>query len=104
MSPPSHALTADAAGFDRIPHAADDDAPAERLLDHDYDGIREYDNPLPSWWSLVFAACVAFALLYFAYYDIAGWGKSPAGVRPMMLLLSNEKGGCAPRFGARSRK
>ena len=49
-----------------------------RLLDHSYDGIREYDNPLPSWWSITFGATVAFAFLYFAYYNIAGWGRSPA--------------------------
>ena len=55
--------------------AAPDDA---RLMSHAYDGIREYDNPLPSWWSIVFGACIAFAFLYFAYYNIAGWGRSPA--------------------------
>lgn len=55
-----------------------DDAPHDaRLMTHAYDGIREYDNPLPSWWSIVFAATVVFAFLYFAYYNIAGWGRSP---------------------------
>lgn len=49
-----------------------------RLMDHDYDGIREYDNPLPGWWSFIFAATFVFAFLYFAYYNIAGWGKTPA--------------------------
>ncbi|HKW82729.1 MAG TPA: cbb3-type cytochrome c oxidase N-terminal domain-containing protein, partial [Burkholderiaceae bacterium] len=57
---------------------AGDDADDGQLLDHSYDGIREYDNPLPSWWSIVFGATIAFAFLYFAYYDIAGWGRSPA--------------------------
>jgi cytochrome c oxidase cbb3-type subunit 3 len=72
------------------PEAADRSAPADRalrddedgdaghLLDHDYDGIREYDNPLPSWWSIVFGASIAFAFLYFCYYSVAGWGHSPA--------------------------
>jgi cytochrome c oxidase cbb3-type subunit 3 len=73
-------MTAVAIPDARIPDAGPaedsdlDDAP---ILDHSYDGIREYDNPLPSWWSLVFAATVAFAFLYFAYYNIAGWGRSP---------------------------
>lgn len=49
----------------------------ERLMEHDYDGIREYDNPLPSWWNLIFAATIVFAFLYFAYYNIARWGHSP---------------------------
>ena len=48
-----------------------------RLMDHEYDGIREYDNPLPGWWSAVFAATFVFAFLYFAYYDIAHWGRTP---------------------------
>jgi len=74
MNATAHALTGNAEALD----ATDDDAPAERLLDHDYDGIREYDNPLPSWWSIVFGASIAFAFLYLAYYDIAGWGKTPA--------------------------
>jgi cytochrome c oxidase cbb3-type subunit 3 len=55
-----------------------DDFEAGPLLDHAYDGIREYDNPLPSWWSIVFGATVAFAFLYFAYFNIAGWGRTPA--------------------------
>ena len=56
----------------------DSDADDARLLDHNYDGIREYDNPLPGWWSIAFGATIAFAFLYFAYYDIAGWGRTPA--------------------------
>jgi cytochrome c oxidase cbb3-type subunit III len=60
-------------------HAADDgDDDDARLMDHSYDGIREFDNPLPSWWSIVFGASIAFAFLYFAYFNIAGWGRSPA--------------------------
>lgn len=79
MTPSSHATTADALNLDRSPDDAPDAAPENaRLLDHAYDGIREYDNPLPGWWSLVFGACIAFAFLYLAYYDIAGWGRSPA--------------------------
>jgi cytochrome c oxidase cbb3-type subunit 3 len=65
---------------DRAADEADgtDDGEGGQLLDHSYDGIREYDNPLPSWWSIVFGATVAFAFLYFAYYNIAGWGHSPS--------------------------
>lgn len=79
MTPSSHATTADSLSLDRSSDDARDAAPENaRLLDHAYDGIREYDNPLPGWWSLVFGACIAFAFLYLAYYDIAGWGRSPA--------------------------
>jgi cytochrome c oxidase cbb3-type subunit 3 len=92
MSPPSHAATADsltlrappapppesAARPDASLDASDDDSDDARLMSHSYDGIREYDNPLPGWWSAVFAATVVFAFLYFAYYNIAHWGRSPA--------------------------
>jgi cytochrome c oxidase cbb3-type subunit III len=79
MMSSSHATTAASMDLDRSSDDARDAAPDNaRLLDHAYDGIREYDNPLPGWWSLVFGACIAFAVAYVACYDLAGWGRSPA--------------------------
>jgi cytochrome c oxidase cbb3-type subunit 3 len=53
-------------------------SPAEaRLIQHAYDGIREYDNPLPGWWSAIFWATIVFAAGYAGYYHVAGWGKTP---------------------------
>jgi len=31
---------------------------------HSYDGIEEYDNPMPGWWVWLFWICVAFAPVY----------------------------------------
>jgi cytochrome c oxidase cbb3-type subunit 3 len=42
----------------------------DRLLEHDYDGIKEYDNPLPSWWSWIFVVTIAFSVGYWLYYQI----------------------------------
>jgi cytochrome c oxidase cbb3-type subunit III len=36
------------------------------LLDHSYDGIQEYDNPLPGWWSAAFIVTIVFACAYVA--------------------------------------
>lgn len=40
----------------------------DELLDHEYDGIREYDNPLPGWWKGIFWASFWFALVYVGWY------------------------------------
>lgn len=36
----------------------------DELTDHNYDGIQEYDNPLPTWWSLSFYASIVWAGFY----------------------------------------
>ncbi|MBX9928628.1 MAG: c-type cytochrome [Gemmatimonadaceae bacterium] len=55
--------------------ATDDD----RLLDHEYDGIREYDNPLPTWWKLLFYATILLVPLY--YWDPFGIGVGPGSTK-----------------------
>ena len=32
---------------------------------HRYDGIKEYDNPMPGWWVWIFWVCVAYSAVYF---------------------------------------
>ena len=36
----------------------------DRLLEHNYDGIQEYDNPMPRWWVWIFWATIVFAIVY----------------------------------------
>ena len=40
---------------------------------HTYDGIEEYDNPLPAWWFNMFLATVVFTLVYLLLYP--GFGN-----------------------------
>lgn len=40
----------------------------DHLLEHAYDGIQEYDNPLPRWWVMIFWATIVFAPLYLVYF------------------------------------
>jgi len=34
---------------------------------HEWDGIRELDNPLPRWWLWIFYACVAWSVVYMIF-------------------------------------
>jgi cytochrome c oxidase cbb3-type subunit 3 len=41
-------------------------------LDHDFDGVQEYNNPLPAWWSWLFVAMLVFAVVYLIAYPGLG--------------------------------
>ncbi len=34
----------------------------DKLLDHEYDGIQEYDNPIPLWLTLILVASIIFSI------------------------------------------
>jgi len=55
-----------------------DAAPEEKLLDHEYDGIREFDNPPPRWWVWIWAGSFVFSIAYFFQYHLSGNGESVA--------------------------
>jgi len=47
----------------------------DHLLEHAYDGIQEYDNPLPTWWKLIFYATILVVPIYL--WDPLGIGVGP---------------------------
>lgn len=51
----------------------------ESLLDHEYDGIQEFDNPMPRWWVWSFWATLWFSLAYLFHYWV-GNGESVLAV------------------------
>lgn len=46
----------------------------EPVLDHEYDGIEELDNPLPGWWLATFYGAILFAAVYFTWQNIYAGG------------------------------
>lgn len=48
---------------------------SDPITGHEYDGIREYDNPTPGWWKGIFAATIVFSALYLVFFhgSIYGW-------------------------------
>ena len=63
---------------------SDDDDPENRTTGHVYDGIEEYDNPLPRWWFLMFVGTIIFGVGYLALYPGLGsykgiWGWTSVG-------------------------
>nr|WP_018276477.1 cytochrome-c oxidase, cbb3-type subunit III [Teredinibacter turnerae] len=58
----------------------DDGQDENKTTGHVYDGIEEYDNPLPRWWFMLFVGTLIFAGIYLviypgfgAYKGIIGW-------------------------------
>jgi cytochrome c oxidase cbb3-type subunit 3 len=47
----------------------------DHLLEHNYDGIQEYDNPMPRWWVYIFWATIVFSVLYWLNIPGVGIGK-----------------------------
>ncbi len=41
----------------------------DKLMDHEYDGIREYDNPTPGWWHMIFLSTVIFSVVYYVFWE-----------------------------------
>ena len=54
-------------------------APTDELLDHEYDGIKEFNNPLPRWWVYLFYLCIGWSIVYVPYYHF-GPGALPKDV------------------------
>jgi cytochrome c oxidase cbb3-type subunit 3 len=46
------------------------------ILGHSYDGIREYDNPLPGWWKWLYIITVVISPIYILYFHVGAEGRS----------------------------
>lgn len=51
----------------------------DEVRDHVFDGIEEYDNPLPRWWLFLFYFTIAFAIGYAFVYPTTWFTGGTAG-------------------------
>jgi cytochrome c oxidase cbb3-type subunit 3 len=71
------------------------------LLDHNYDGIQEFDNNLPRWWVWLFYITIVFSAVYLVYYHVAHAGPLQAGEYDNEMKAGAElKGAAMSRFEA----
>ena len=47
----------------------------DMLIEHEYDGIKELDNPTPAWFMVLFYSTIAFAVAYLLIYHVFGIGQ-----------------------------
>lgn len=64
------------------------------LLDHNYDGIQEFDNPTPSWWHVIFAGTMIFSVMYVAIMHL-----SPITKTRYEALAKTEAAALEKQFG-----
>src|SRR5690554_5134477 len=60
------------------------------LMDHEFDGIVEINNPLPRWWMILYWVTIVWGFLYLALYPglgnfagLLGWSSSNQDVRSL---------------------
>lgn len=63
----------------------------DKLLDHNYDGIEEYDNDLPKWWLSIFYISIVFAIFYIGLYHIGPWRFASQRLGDEMAAINQKK-------------
>jgi len=77
----------------------------DHILEHNYDGIQEYDNPMPRWWVYIFWATIVFSVLYWLNVPVIGKGRGriadyerdmAAAAAASARLAATQPGGASP--------
>jgi cytochrome c oxidase cbb3-type subunit 3 len=72
-----------------------DGVPMERehevMTDHEYDGIKELDNAMPTWWVYLFYTTIVFSAVYVWYYHFGGNGALQEKEYQMELVVAKEQ-------------
>lgn len=68
------------------------------LMDHEYDGIRELDNHMPTWWLWLFYFTIAWGVGYMVYYYMLG-GPTQEELYEQEMAAAAEQYGLEPEGG-----
>lgn len=63
--------------------------PQDKLLDHDSDGIQEYDNDLPRWWLYLFYFTIAWSAVYIWFFHLSGRPTPREALEQQMVAQQN---------------
>lgn len=58
---------------------------------HEYDGIQEFNNPLPGWWLVTFFGTIIFAFVYYIHYELAGGPNQVTELKQSLEILQSLK-------------
>lgn len=67
------------------------DAKDPLLLDHEYDGIQEFDNRLPNWWMWIMWGSIVFALGYWLVFHTLGLRPSSQEQHAAVMQRAQEE-------------
>lgn len=62
----------------------------EILLNHNYDGIQELDNNLPSWWVYGFYSTIVIAIFYMGFYHFSSYAQSSHDEYALEMKVAKE--------------
>lgn len=68
---------------------------------HEWDGLKELNNPLPKWWLYLFYICIAYAVGYYVFYPswplVSSYTKGILGYSQRQEALNDVAAGAAKR-------
>lgn len=62
----------------------------DTVLQHEFDGIREFDNRLPNWWMWIMWGSIVFALFYWIVFHTLGARPLPRQRFEQVMLQAQE--------------
>jgi cytochrome c oxidase cbb3-type subunit 3 len=85
----------------------DNNSQSSPTTGHEWDGIREFDNPLPRWWLWVLYACIAWSVVYWvampAWPLVSDYTRGILGYSQRLTLAEEMKAAEATQAGFRTK-